>query len=154
MTPPATAGKVVPNDYTGRVSDLYTGPFEADPQIMHDIDKQFWEAFKAAYPNIQTDVQSITYNELLDKFRTALLGNAAPMVVRLQILGGADAARPAGHLSAADGRRRQCRAERAAPRTAYTVQGTIRRLEQLVGSKTGAVISLEIARHPKRPTTG
>jgi ABC-type uncharacterized transport system auxiliary subunit len=29
--------------------------------------------------------------------------------------------------------------------TAYTVQGTIRRLEQLVGSKTGAAISLEIA---------
>jgi len=27
----------------------------------------------------------------------------------------------------------------------YTVQGTIRRLEQLVGSKTGAVISLELA---------
>jgi multiple sugar transport system substrate-binding protein len=83
-------GKVVPNDYTGRVSYWYTGPFEADPQIMHDIDKQFWEAFKAAYPNIQTDVQSITYNELLDKFRTALLGNAAPMVVRLQILGGVE----------------------------------------------------------------
>jgi ABC-type uncharacterized transport system auxiliary subunit len=29
--------------------------------------------------------------------------------------------------------------------TDYTVQGTIRRLEQLVGSKTGAVISLELA---------
>jgi ABC-type uncharacterized transport system auxiliary subunit len=29
--------------------------------------------------------------------------------------------------------------------TAYTVQGTIRRLEQLVGSDTGAVISLELA---------
>jgi ABC-type uncharacterized transport system auxiliary subunit len=28
---------------------------------------------------------------------------------------------------------------------AYTVQGTIRRLEQLVGSSSGAVISLEIA---------
>ena len=80
----------MPTDYTGRVSYWYTGPFEADPQIMHDIDKQFWEAFKAAYPNIQTDVQSITYNELLDKFRTSLLGNAAPMVVRLQILGGVE----------------------------------------------------------------
>ena len=29
--------------------------------------------------------------------------------------------------------------------TAYTVQGTIRRLEQLVGSDTGAIISLELA---------
>ena len=86
----ADCGKIVPNDYTGRVSYWYTGPFEADPQISHDMDKQFWDAFKAAYPNIQTDVQSITYNELLDKFRTALLGNAAPMVVRLQILGGVE----------------------------------------------------------------
>lgn len=83
-------GAVVPNDYAGRVSYWYTGPFEADPQIAHDQDKAFWEAFKAAYPNIQTDVQSITYNELLDKFRTALLGNAAPMVIRLQILGGVE----------------------------------------------------------------
>src|SRR5690606_34935091 len=70
-------GAVVPNDYAGSVSYWYTGPFEADPQISHDQDKAFWEAFAAAYPNIKTDVQSITYNELLDKFRTALLGNAA-----------------------------------------------------------------------------
>ncbi|KKB77175.1 ABC transporter substrate-binding protein [Devosia soli] len=83
-------GAVVPNDYAGRVSYWYTGPFEADPQIAHEQDKAFWEAFKAAYPNIETDVQSITYNELLDKFRTALLGNAAPMVIRLQILGGVE----------------------------------------------------------------
>ncbi len=83
-------GAVVPNDYAGRVSYWYTGPFEADPLIAHEQDKAFWEAFKAAYPNIETDVQSITYNELLDKFRTALLGNAAPMVVRLQILGGVE----------------------------------------------------------------
>ena len=86
----ADCGAVVPNDYTGRVSYWYTGPFEADPQIAHEQDAAFWEAFKAAYPNIETDVQSITYNELLDKFRTTLLGNAAPMVVRLQILGGVE----------------------------------------------------------------
>lgn len=86
----ADCGAVVPNDYEGHVSYWYTGPFEADPQIMRDYDKAFWEAFKVAYPNITTDVQSITYNELLDKFRTALLGNAAPMVVRLQILGGVE----------------------------------------------------------------
>jgi multiple sugar transport system substrate-binding protein len=86
----ADCGAVVPNDYAGKVSYWYTGPFEADPQIAHDQDKAFWEAFKVAYPNIETDVQSITYNELLDKFRTALLGNAAPMVVRLQILGGVE----------------------------------------------------------------
>jgi multiple sugar transport system substrate-binding protein len=86
----ADCGAVVPNDYTGRVSYWYTGPFEADPVIAHEQDAAFWEAFHQAYPNIQTDVQSITYNELLDKFRTALLGNAAPMVVRLQILGGVE----------------------------------------------------------------
>jgi multiple sugar transport system substrate-binding protein len=86
----ADCGAVVPNDYTGRVSYWYTGPFEADPKIAHEQDAAFWEAFKVAYPNITTDVQSITYNELLDKFRTALLGNAAPMIVRLQILGGVE----------------------------------------------------------------
>ena len=86
----ADCGAVVPNDYTGKVSYWYTGPFEADPVIAHEQDAAFWEAFKAAYPNITTDVQSITYNELLDKFRTALLGNAGPMVVRLQILGGVE----------------------------------------------------------------
>jgi multiple sugar transport system substrate-binding protein len=86
----ADCGAVVPNDYTGRVSYWYTGPFEADPQIAHEQDAAFWEAFAEAYPNIETDVQSITYNELLDRFRTALIGNAAPMVVRLQILGGVE----------------------------------------------------------------
>jgi multiple sugar transport system substrate-binding protein len=81
-------GKVVPNDHKGRVSYWYQGPTEAEPQITHDMDKAFWDAFKAAYPNIQVEAQSIHYNEMLDKFRTALLGNAAPMVIRLQILGG------------------------------------------------------------------
>jgi multiple sugar transport system substrate-binding protein len=41
-------------------------------------------------PNIQLEEQAHTYNDLLDKFRTALLGNAGPMVVRLQILGGVE----------------------------------------------------------------
>jgi multiple sugar transport system substrate-binding protein len=86
----ADCAKVVPSDYAGRLSYWYTGPFEADPVISHEQDAAFWEAFKAAYPNIELDVQSITYNELLDKFRTSLLGNAGPMVVRLQILGGVE----------------------------------------------------------------
>jgi multiple sugar transport system substrate-binding protein len=86
----AECSAVVPGDYEGRVSYWYTGPFEADPQISHEQDAAFWAAFAEAYPNIETDVQSITYNELLDKFRTSLLGNAAPMVVRLQILGGVE----------------------------------------------------------------
>ena len=86
----AECGAVVPNDYAGRVTYWYTGPFQAEPQITHDMDAAFWAAFAEAYPNIETDVQSITYAELLDKLRTALLGNAAPMVARLQILGGVE----------------------------------------------------------------
>ena len=86
----AACGAVVPNDYAGSVTYWYTGPFQAEPQITHDMDAAFWAAFEEAYPNIETDVQSITYAELLDKLRTALLGNAAPMVARLQILGGVE----------------------------------------------------------------
>ena len=48
----------------------------------------------------------LTYNDLLDKFRTALLGNAAPMAVRLQILGGTEFAAK-GYLRAAQARGRR-----------------------------------------------
>ena len=86
-----TAGdcsKIVPLDYKGRVSVWWTGPNEASPDISRKVNDEFWAAFKATYPNIEVDNQNIDYNQLLDKLRTALLGNAAPMVVRLQILGG------------------------------------------------------------------
>jgi len=86
-----TAGdcsKIVPLDYTGKVSVWWTGPNEASPDISRKVNDEFWAAFKATYPNIEVDNQNIDYNQLLDKLRTALLGNAAPMVVRLQILGG------------------------------------------------------------------
>jgi len=88
-----TAGdcsKVVPLDYKGKLSVWWTGPNDASPDIERTINDQFWAAWKAAYPNIETDAQNVNYNVLLDKFRTALLGNAAPMVVRLQILGGVE----------------------------------------------------------------
>lgn len=81
---------VVPLDYKGRLAYWWTGPNEASPQIERDINDQFWAAWKATYPNIETDAQNIDYNTLLDKLRTALLGNAGPMVVRLQILGGVE----------------------------------------------------------------
>src|SRR4051794_22011855 len=45
--------KVVPKDYKGRLTYWYFGPNQGNPQIEHDLDKQFWEAFKALYPNIQ-----------------------------------------------------------------------------------------------------
>ena len=86
----AECAKTVPLDYTGRVSVWYTGPADAEPEITKKFDKEFWEAFKATYPNITVEAQSIVYNDLLDKLRTSLLGNAGPMVVRLQILGGVE----------------------------------------------------------------
>ncbi|HWJ73809.1 MAG TPA: sugar ABC transporter substrate-binding protein [Kaistia sp.] len=86
----ADCAKVTPLDYKGRVTLWYQGVFEGDPDILRQNYKEFFEAFRKTYPNIVLEDQGITYNDLLDKFRTALLGNAAPMVVRLQILGGTE----------------------------------------------------------------
>ncbi|HEV7719502.1 MAG TPA: extracellular solute-binding protein [Arsenicitalea sp.] len=86
----AECSKVVPLDYKGRVSIWWTGPNEASPDITRKVNDEFWAAWKKTYPNIATDAQNIDYNQLLDKLRTATLGNAAPMVVRLQILGGVE----------------------------------------------------------------
>ena len=86
----ADCGKVTPLDYKGRLTYWYTGPNDASPDIDKKIDADFWAAWKATYPNIQTDYQNIDYNVLLDKLRTSLLGNAGPMVVRLQIVGGVE----------------------------------------------------------------
>ena len=86
----ADCAEQVPLDYTGRVSVWWTGPNDASPQIERDINDQFWAAWAATYPNIETDAQNVDYNTLLDKLRTSLLGNAGPMVVRLQILGGVE----------------------------------------------------------------
>ena len=82
--------KVVPLDYKGHVSVWWTGPNNASPDIERKINDEFWAAWHKTYPNIQTDNQNVDYNQLLDKLRTSLLGNAAPMVVRLQILGGVE----------------------------------------------------------------
>ena len=81
---------VTPTDYKGRLTFWYQGIFEGDPEVMRQNYRDFFEAFRATYPNIVLEDQGITYNELLDKFRTALLGNAAPMAIRLQILGGTE----------------------------------------------------------------
>ena len=81
---------VTPTDYKGKLTFWYQGIFEADPQIMRDNYRDFFAAFRATYPGIELEEQGVTYNELLDKFRTALLGNAAPMAIRLQILGGTE----------------------------------------------------------------
>lgn len=86
----ADCSKVTPLDYKGKVSVWWTGPNDASPDIERKINDEFWAAWHKAYPNIETDNQNIDYNVLLDKLRTALLGNAAPMLVRLQILGGVE----------------------------------------------------------------
>jgi multiple sugar transport system substrate-binding protein len=82
--------RVVPKDYKGRLTYWYFGPTQASPQIEHDLDKQFWEAFKAMYPNIQVTALNLNYNEMIDKLRTSAIGKAAPMVVRLPILAGVE----------------------------------------------------------------
>jgi multiple sugar transport system substrate-binding protein len=81
---------VTPTDYKGKLTFWYQGVVEADPEIMRRNYEDFFATFKATYPNIELDAQGIDYNTLLDKFRTSLLGNAGPMVIRLQILGGAE----------------------------------------------------------------
>ncbi|MEO8757663.1 MAG: sugar ABC transporter substrate-binding protein [Devosia sp.] len=86
----ADCSKVTPLDYKGHVTLWYQGVFEGDPDILRQNYKEFFAAFRATYPNIDLEDQGLTYNDLLDKFRTALLGNAAPMVARLQILGGTE----------------------------------------------------------------
>ena len=53
-----------------------------DPSFDHTIDAEFWAAFAKTYPNITVEKQSFSYNEILDKIRTAALGKAAPMVAR------------------------------------------------------------------------
>ncbi len=82
--------KVTPLDYEGRLTFWYQGVFEGDPDLLREYYADFFEAFRETYPNIELEEQALTYNDLLDKFRTALLGNAGPMAIRLQILGGTE----------------------------------------------------------------
>jgi multiple sugar transport system substrate-binding protein len=86
----AECAKVVPLDYQGRLTYWWVGPNEASPQIDHEVDKEFWAAFAATYPNIAVEKQNIGYNDMLNKLRTAALGHAAPMAARLPILWGVE----------------------------------------------------------------
>jgi multiple sugar transport system substrate-binding protein len=86
----AECAKVVPLDYKGRLTYWYVGPTEAQPRIEHEIDAALWAAFQKTYPNIVVEKQSLGYNDMLNKLRTAALGNAAPMVARLPILWGVE----------------------------------------------------------------
>ena len=86
----AECARVVPLDYSGRLTYWYFGPNQASPQIEHEIDAQFWAAFAKTYPNIKVTRLSLDYNTMLDKLRAASLGKAAPMVARLPILWGSE----------------------------------------------------------------
>jgi multiple sugar transport system substrate-binding protein len=82
--------KVVPTDYKGRLTFWYQSISEAEPEIAKQFYRDFFATFRKTYPNIELEEQGLDYNVLLDKFRTALLGNAAPMAIRLLILGGVE----------------------------------------------------------------
>ena len=82
----AECAKVVPLNYKGRLTFWYVGPNEASPKLDYEIDAQFWAAFAKTYPNITVEKQSLTYDTILQKLRTAALGGAAPMVARLMLL--------------------------------------------------------------------
>ncbi len=86
----AECARVVPLEYSGRLTYWYFGPNQASPQIEHEIEAQFWAAFAKTYPNIKVSKLSLDYNSMLDKLRAASLGKAAPMVARLPILWGSE----------------------------------------------------------------
>lgn len=93
QTEPDTAAEcsqVVPLDYSGAVDYWYVGPNEASPQLEHEMYAAFWKEWEETYPNIEVNAQSLGYNEMLNKLRTAALGNAAPDVARLPILWGSE----------------------------------------------------------------
>ncbi|RYE37376.1 MAG: sugar ABC transporter substrate-binding protein, partial [Hyphomicrobiales bacterium] len=70
----AECGAVTPLDYKGKLTFWYQGVFEGDPDLLRQYYKDFFVAFRETYPNIDLQEQALTYNDLLDKFRTALLG--------------------------------------------------------------------------------
>ena len=86
----AECSEVTPLDYEGKVTFWYVGPTEAEPDLHQKMDADFWAAFAETYPNIETTVQNINYNQMLDKLRTAALGRAAPMMARMPILWGVE----------------------------------------------------------------
>ena len=82
----AECAKVVPLKTKGRLTFWYVGPTQASPPLDKVLWDQFWEAFGKTYPNITVERVSLDYNSILDKLRTAALGNAAPSVARLMLL--------------------------------------------------------------------
>jgi len=86
----AECAKVVPLDYKGRLTYWWNGTNQASPDIDKKFEAEFFQAFSETYPNIEIEKQNLDYNQMLDKLRTAALGNAAPMAARLPILWGVE----------------------------------------------------------------
>ena len=86
----AECAKVVPLDYKGKLTYWWNGTNQSSPEIDKKFEAEFFDAFAKTYPNIELTKQNLDYNQIFDKFRTATLGNAAPMVIRLPILGGVE----------------------------------------------------------------
>ncbi len=82
----ADCAKIVPLNHKGHLTYWYVGPNEASPRIDLKIEAEFWDAFGKTYPNITVERQNIGYDQILQKIRTAALGNAAPMVARLMLM--------------------------------------------------------------------
>jgi multiple sugar transport system substrate-binding protein len=82
--------KVVPLSYKGRLTYWHVGPNQANTPFQHKLEAEFWDAFARTYPNITVEKLSLGYNDITNKLRTAALGRAAPMVVRLMLLWGSE----------------------------------------------------------------
>ena len=86
----AECAKVVPLDYKGHLTYWYVGPDQSYTPLQTKYENEFWEAFHKTYPNITVEKTNIDYNSIADKLRTAALGNAAPMCVKLMLLWGSE----------------------------------------------------------------
>lgn len=86
----AECAKVVPLDYKGKLTYWWVGTNQSSPDIDKKFEAEFFKAFSETYPNIELTKQNLDYNQMLDKLRTAALGNAAPMVARMPILWGVE----------------------------------------------------------------
>jgi len=94
---PDTAADVhalVPADYEGELDYWYVGPNEASAEIDKTFDAEFWAAWETLYPGIGLEVgdnvQNLNYNDMLDKVRTAAIGQAGPDVAKMPILWGVE----------------------------------------------------------------
>lgn len=85
---------IVPEDTSGDITYWNVGPTEASPDIEKEFYDEFIAAFNQYYPNIPLEDggnnQNIGYNDMLDKIRTAAVGEAAPDVAKMPILWGVE----------------------------------------------------------------